>query len=492
MYTMRVKTAGGTIAAPALPTGTAAYTSSYLHHDQLGSVVAITSTAGVVVERLAYDPWGKRRFASGATTGNPDTLDAITGQYIDRGFTMHEHIDEMGIINMNGRIYDPLIGRFMSADPYIQAPDDLQSHNRYAYVMNNPLNLTDPSGYNWLTKTWKKAWKSPIFRAVLGIVVAVVAPAFLVQFGGALFGATIGGVTTLSFAGSVAVGGLSGFAATGTLKGALTGAFTAGLMHGVGTLGNELGLQSGGVGKVALHAGAGCISSVAGGGGCKTGALSGALGELGNNLPTNDVVLGTVKASMLGGIGAKIGGGKFADGAVTGAFGYLFNECQHTRACGSDSTKIEVAGNRVVGTLAHTEIQISSGYEFTVLEGQAGVNLKGSNTSYFTSGGGGGEGASNGSAFVVNIVAQNGDNQAALAMRMKEGASLYKNDVLYGIPSPANTQIMLNKSYNSNSYVGGVIDYASPNSGNRSMIQFVAGTRGYAVPGMENPLPLKR
>ena len=58
MHTMRVKTAGGTIAVPALPTGTLPYASAYLHHDQLGSIVAITNTAGVVVERLAYDPWG--------------------------------------------------------------------------------------------------------------------------------------------------------------------------------------------------------------------------------------------------------------------------------------------------------------------------------------------------------------------------------------------------------------------------------------------------
>jgi RHS repeat-associated protein len=144
MHTMRVKTAGGTIAAPALPTGTTAYTSSYLHHDQLGSVVAITSTAGVVVERLAYDPWGKRRFITGAA----DTLDAITSVNIDRGFTMHEHIDEMGIINMNGRIYDPLIGRFMSADPTIPHPYMLKSFNRYSYVLNNPLRLTDPTGFD--------------------------------------------------------------------------------------------------------------------------------------------------------------------------------------------------------------------------------------------------------------------------------------------------------------------------------------------------------
>jgi RHS repeat-associated protein len=103
----------------------------------------------VVVERLAYDPWGKRRFINGTA----DTLDAITSANIDRGFTMHEHIDEMGIINMNGRIYDPLIGRFMSADPIIQAPYNLKSFNRYSYVWNNPLKFFDPAGF----EVWNKA-----------------------------------------------------------------------------------------------------------------------------------------------------------------------------------------------------------------------------------------------------------------------------------------------------------------------------------------------
>ena len=103
---------------------------------------------------------------------------------------MHEHIDEMGIINMNGRIYDPLIGRFMSADPYIQAPDDLQSHNRYAYVMNNPLNLDEPSGYSSISKAWKKVWNNKFFKADIGIVVAIYAPALLQTFYPTLFGAS--------------------------------------------------------------------------------------------------------------------------------------------------------------------------------------------------------------------------------------------------------------------------------------------------------------
>jgi RHS repeat-associated protein len=73
--------------------------------------------------------------------------------YSDRGFTMHEHLDEMGVIHMNGRIYDPLIGRFMSADPTIQAPYNLKSFNRYSYVWNNPLKKYDPSGFNALDST---------------------------------------------------------------------------------------------------------------------------------------------------------------------------------------------------------------------------------------------------------------------------------------------------------------------------------------------------
>ncbi len=64
----------------------------------------------------------------------------------DRGYTGHEHLDEFNLINMNGRVYDPLLGRFMSPDNYIQAPDYTQNFNRYSYALNNPLIYTDPSG----------------------------------------------------------------------------------------------------------------------------------------------------------------------------------------------------------------------------------------------------------------------------------------------------------------------------------------------------------
>lgn len=117
---------------------------TYYQQDHLGSIVVVTDEAGIVIERMAFDPWGKRRFNTGLT----DVNDKVVGVNTDRGFTEHEHLDEVGVIHMNGRLYDPLIGRFMSADPHVTDPYDLRSFNRYSYVWNNPLAMTDPSGYD--------------------------------------------------------------------------------------------------------------------------------------------------------------------------------------------------------------------------------------------------------------------------------------------------------------------------------------------------------
>src|SRR5262249_37336203 len=92
----------------------------------------------------AYEAYGKRRFPNG--TADPNC--GLFGVTTDRGFTAHEHLDELCLIHMNGRVYDPTLGRFMTADPTIQAPGNLQSYNRYSYVWNNPLTGTDPTGYS--------------------------------------------------------------------------------------------------------------------------------------------------------------------------------------------------------------------------------------------------------------------------------------------------------------------------------------------------------
>lgn len=122
----------------------------YLHKDHLGSVDTITNESGGIVQRLSYDAFGKRRNAatwSGVPTSTDWSNIAALGH---RGFTFHEHLDNVELVHMNGRVYDPDLGRFVSADPLIQAPFESQSLNRYSYVMNNPLSMTDPSGYSWL------------------------------------------------------------------------------------------------------------------------------------------------------------------------------------------------------------------------------------------------------------------------------------------------------------------------------------------------------
>lgn len=114
----------------------------WTHVDRLGSVIALSDVAGELRERMAYDAWGKRRSLDGATT--PDRLD---GQVDHRGFTGHEMLDQLDLVHMNGRVHDPLVARFMSADPLVQDPTNGQSYNRYTYVFNNPTNFTDPTGF---------------------------------------------------------------------------------------------------------------------------------------------------------------------------------------------------------------------------------------------------------------------------------------------------------------------------------------------------------
>jgi RHS repeat-associated protein len=82
--------------------------------------------------------------------------------FLGRGYTGHEHLAVFGLINMNARLYDPALGRFLSPDPYVQAPDFSQNFNRYSYCLNNPLRFTDPSGkfiFGWLSGVMSGLWR---------------------------------------------------------------------------------------------------------------------------------------------------------------------------------------------------------------------------------------------------------------------------------------------------------------------------------------------
>jgi RHS repeat-associated protein len=321
----------------------------YWLKDHLGSVTSTLDHQGTVTARYAYDPFGKRR----QTNGRYDDFGTLVIDWsntanhgTDRGFTGHEHLDDLGLVHMNGRLYDPTIGRFLQGDPFVQAPDELQNYNRYSYCLNGPLNCTDPTGYI----SFKK-----LFRMVIAIAVSVYlgpqgaawAANGIFASGGALsgLGAAIGAggaIGQAAFAGFI-----SGAISSGSLSGALQGAFTAGMFAGAGNVigggnfftgGANLADEWGAISSIALHGVVGCVTSVAGGGKCGPGALSAAfsrasteadgLDELDSAAKLGDFgarVGGTILRAVIGGTGSVLGGGKFANGAQTGAFSYLFN-----------------------------------------------------------------------------------------------------------------------------------------------------------------------
>jgi RHS repeat-associated protein len=116
--------------------------------DYLGSWYAVTDDTGRIAtfhdeeQRYSFDPWGRRRNA--LSWEYEDTPNSFL---IDRGYTGHEHLDAFELINMNGRVYDPVIARFLSVDPIMQNAGNAQNFNSYSYCLNNPLKYIDPSGY---------------------------------------------------------------------------------------------------------------------------------------------------------------------------------------------------------------------------------------------------------------------------------------------------------------------------------------------------------
>ena len=123
----------------------------YVHSDHLGSPELLTNASGGVVVRLSFGAYGERRDGSdwdGAVSSGDLTAIGNTGRH---GFTGHEHLDAVGLIHMNGRVYEPVAGRFLSRDPIIDGFASSQGPNGFAYVHNNPLTYVDPSGFDAVT-----------------------------------------------------------------------------------------------------------------------------------------------------------------------------------------------------------------------------------------------------------------------------------------------------------------------------------------------------
>lgn len=337
-WNLYIRTAGGLVAQriESLPSGggVAAVAMRYYVSDHLGSIAVITDEIGAVVERLAYDAWGKRRFPSGAD----DPSGSITSQ-TTRGFTGHEMIDEVGLVNMNGRVYDPEIGRFMSADPHVQDPTNSQSLNRYSYVLNNPLSYTDPTGY-FFDKLFDIV--SGFVKMILNapkLVLTTTAGQMVLKVVASIYGGPLGAA-----AAEALITGVNGGDAGDILKAAAIAYATATAFQQIGTATNghfdpNTGLnaaeQTGSayfgttdhIVNVLGHAVIGCASSVASGGKCGPQALAaGMSGAVGPVLPkTMGNPIGIAVSGGIGGFASVLGGGKFANGFQTAAYGYLFN-----------------------------------------------------------------------------------------------------------------------------------------------------------------------
>lgn len=299
----------------------------YVLHDHLGSIQAYTDESGLLYQDLSYDAWGLRR-----SPDNWEVFENLTSShaYDEHGFGGHEHIDLFDLVNMDGRMYDPVVGRFISADPFIQSPDFTQSLNRYAYCINNPLSLIDPSGYSWFSKNWKS-----LVASVVGVAVSVVTAGSGSGIGVAIIAGAAGGA-----AGALTGALLNGANIGQIAKSTFTGAFWGGLAGAANNL-------AGDINEFWLRIGAHTLSEGAmeglQGGNMLHGFMMGATSSLGGSFIDHNLEslgkLGEVAAnSILSGTVDEIGGGKFANGAITGAFTIMFNDMMHE--------KLELRGDR--------------------------------------------------------------------------------------------------------------------------------------------------
>lgn len=284
----------------------------YLHRDYQGTILAVTDNAGAIVEKRLFDAWGAvLKVQNGAGTD----LGLLT--VLDRGYTGHEHLQSVGIINMNGRIYDPKLHRFLQPDNFIQDPANTQNYNRYGYVLNNPLKYTDPSGEEAIT-----------FGAAVLIGAVIAATTYTITALVADVPFSVGGLIKATFIGaaSSAVTFGIGSASTALFSNFYSQAAFQAAAHG--TFQGSMTAISGG--KFWSGFAAGALSSIAasawsggsttethnfrGSGFTETINHQGLSGALGANNALGMIAFGTIS----GGVGAELTGGNFWQGAVTG------------------------------------------------------------------------------------------------------------------------------------------------------------------------------
>ncbi len=343
----------------------------YYHRDHLGNGELVTGADMSVLAHRYYTPYGELvedvlTREQNTTTSVILTLNLNTDDYMQdlihdnegitvdshlvaealfhvpevdkdyRGFTSHEEIQELGLVNMNARLYDPVIGRFVSADTVITDISQPLDYNRYAYVRNNPMSYRDPTG----NSPW---WAVAAFFAAhltdhegLQQITSLYLTVSLGGVDGA-FGLTAGAewytVATTAAAATATVT----FLQTGDVNASVEAGFWSGISAGVANKIGDLGdikdhaFHKNWVLKAMAHGGSqGVISSLRGDK-FAAGFISGLAGDVAGHYSTEDNMLAL---SMLAGyIGAEATGGDGIQGALNAAFVFLYNSCVHKKGC---------------------------------------------------------------------------------------------------------------------------------------------------------------
>ncbi|ALU44081.1 SpvB/TcaC N-terminal domain-containing protein [Pseudoalteromonas rubra] len=446
----------------------------WLFTDHQGSIVAVTNAYYKLLKRFSYDVFGKQStsaFTFQERNSGHVALHLTLSVFNSvppnlRGYTGHEPVSLGGdnrIIHMNGRIYDAETGRFMQADPVVQAPSNLQNYNAYSYVLNNPLSYTDPSGY--LFSALKKVNKKlkPFTSLIVGVGLIYITGGTASWFASSWYGAATAG----------AISGAAGAAANGgnILKGALTGAASAAAFYGVGTAFGKVEFGSMlHAGKIAAHGLVGGVMAELQGGNFGHGFVAaGVTQAFAPGIDTIDAgssfsIARVVVSAIVGGTASKLSGGKFANGAVTGGFSRMFNdEMKHqqkssrkskiqSKTSNREEGKIYITGHRVAKTAIHLAIEytgengaewISAGPEGLTIEG-AQLLVSGQTAQRPTD-------MPSENFTVGEVIAPEGMTNAEYFNQLKSAQLIYCNCVDYDLfPGIMN-------SYNSNSFVSGII-----------------------------------
>lgn len=250
--------------------------------DNLGSIVAVYDEHKKAAFRASFDAWGKPTVYT----------DKINFQY---GYTGHEMLTYFGLIDMGARLYDPTLGRFLSCDNYVQAPDNSQNFNRYSYCFNNPLKYTDPDG---------------------NIVISLGVASAIAMVAGDMMYAAHNKENVLK------AGLISGASAAATIG-------IGSIFGKVGSLGHELC-------RACAHGfSSGVFSAIEGnsfGSGFVSGATSSLIGSFAQSV-TKTKIMGNgpmiASTTVMGGVASWATGGSFLEGAIQGYQIGVLNHSMH-------------------------------------------------------------------------------------------------------------------------------------------------------------------